>query len=308
VAKVLVIGGNGFIGAHLVDALVIAKHDVTVFDRFSNGGPSYRSTGVRAITGDFLNRAAVRRAVGGNQIVFHLLSTTTPATADADATLDLRTNVIPSVELFEECVSAGVEHVFFASTGGAIYGGTHEGLLDEYAPTLPMSPYAIGKLAIENTLGFFESVHHLRSTSLRLSNPYGPGQRARRGQGLIPIAISAVLEGGPVVRFGDGTMVRDYIYVNDLVEMVVRMVGTTPIYPVYNIGGGRGASVNEVFTLVRRVMERDFAIEVRAVPSTFVQSVVLDSTRYQREFGVVELVPLEEGIRLTYQSLRSKNG
>lgn len=306
-SDVLVIGGNGFIGAHLVALLVAEGFSVTVFDRFSNGLPTYAAPTVRAVAGDFLNRGDVRRAVAGHRLVVHMLSTTTPATAGDDPTVDLRTNVIPTIELLEDCVDAGVDHVYFASTGGAIYGGAQTGVVAEDAPTLPVSPYAIGKLAIENSLRYFQSVHGLASTSMRISNPYGPGQRGRRGQGLIPIAIRAVLAGEPVVRFGDGSMVRDYIYVDDLVEMMLRLIRSTPSHPVYNLGSGIGATVSDVLSLIERVVGRGFAVERRDTPPTFVQRIVLDPSRFRHEFGEVPVTVLEEGIRRTLDDLRAKD-
>ena len=130
-ASILVVGGNGFIGSYVVDALAARGHDVAVFDRFGDSRPRYVATGVEAIAGDFLNVGELRAAVRDREIVLHFLSTTDPASAEDDPTLDIRTNVTSSIELFEICVDEGVQKVYFASTGGAIYGDQDQALFSE---------------------------------------------------------------------------------------------------------------------------------------------------------------------------------
>lgn len=302
-ADTLVLGGSGFIGSHLVDGLVAEGHRVTVFDRFTGGLPPESRPGVVSIAGDFMNREALEAAVAGHDWVFHLLSTTSPATAQADPTLDLRTNVMQSVELLQACVAAGVQHVFFASTGGAIYGPQPQREFSELDPTRPVSPYGIGKLAIENYLRYFSTVHGLSSTSLRISNPYGTRQHPDRKQGFIPIALRSIIEGHPVVQVGDGSMVRDYLYVADLVAMIMKLTRQSPQHDVYNLGSGSGVTVAGVIETMRRVTGVDFAVELRDKPSTFVDHSVLNVDRFVTEFGAVELTPLDEGIRETYTEM-----
>jgi UDP-glucose 4-epimerase len=306
VADVVVLGGNGFIGAHVVDRLVVDGHRVAVFGRPRSAPPRYRSADVTVIEGDFANTADLRAAVRGAEIVIHLLSTTTPASAEADASVDVRTNVIQSIALLESCVEAAVGHVYFASTGGAIYGSQGRSSYAETDPTEPVSPYAIGKLAIEGYLRYFHAVAGLRSTALRISNPYGPGQQSHRRQGFIPIALRAILEGRPMTRYGDGSMVRDYLYVEDLADMFSVLVRRVPERFVYNLGSGLGVTVDEVIDALRRVCDMPFTVEDRPTPVTFVDRVVLDSTRFRSEFGDLELTALDEGIRRTLHAMRAE--
>lgn len=300
VARTLVIGANGFIGSHLVDALSRDGHEVSAFDRFRTDRSNLFHSEAKAIAGDFLSRSDIEKAVAGQDYVFHFLSTTTPATAENDPTFDLRTNVAQTVELLEACVAASVKHFYFASTGGAIYGSQGQSQYFETDRALPISPYGIGKLTIENYLSYFKAKHGLNSTVFRISNPYGGRQRANRKQGLIPIALRQIALGEPVVKLGDGDMVRDYIYVDDLVNMITRVVGRNPRYTVYNVGSGLGHSVSEVLESLRRVTGTNFDIIERPKPATFVDRVVLDTSRFCEEFGQVELTPLDEGIQKTY--------
>lgn len=304
-ARVAVVGANGFIGSHLVDALSAAGHEVRAFDRFSSGQPTFVAPSVELVRGEFLSRADLDSLVEGVDYVFHFLSTTTPATAAADPTLDVRTNLAQSIELFEACVHAGVRHVYYASTGGAIYGNHDRARFRETDASNPVSPYAIGKLAIENYLRYFAVERGLQSTVFRISNPYGTRQHPFRQQGLIPIAISRILAGNPVVQLGDGSMVRDYLYIDDLMRMIMAVVGREPQFDVYNLGSGDGHSVAEVLSTLREVAGIDFAVEIQPVPPTFVDRVVLDVDRFAAEFGPVVATPLVDGVRATYEHMRT---
>lgn len=301
-ADILVIGGNGFLGSHLVDALVVREHRVTVFGMFS-GTSHWVSEGVDIVDGNFLNIADLRRAVHGKQIVVHMLSTTDPATAENDPIVDIRTNILGSVELFQICADEGVEHVYFASSGGTIYGDRDQESFSEEDLTLPVSPYGIGKLAIENYMRFFERKYGLRSTSFRISNPYGTRQNPHKRQGIIPIFLRNILNNKPLTVMGDGTMFRDYIYVKDFANIVATMISTGPSQPVYNVGSGRGTTVNELVDAMVNVTGRHPVIEYRDVPSTYVHGSVLDTTRIQNEFGPFEMTELEVGIQRTWQEI-----
>lgn len=307
VASCLVIGANGFIGSHLVDELVSRGHEVTAFDRFSSQQAAYSALSVRQVAGDFMNQSDVTEAVTGQQFVFHFVSTTTPVTAENDPTLDVRTNIASSIELFQHCVDAEVQKVFFASTGGAIYGNQPLSSVSETVSPLPVSPYAIGKLAIEGYLRYFGTKYGMESISFRISNPYGPRQRANKKQGVIPIFLSRMARGLPLTVYGDGSMVRDYLYVQDAVRMICDTVGRESDEDVYNIGSGVGTSVTDLLDVVRRVTGIDPGIEVKAVPSTFLDRVVLDTGRFRSEFAYDEFVSLEDGIADTWKQLTGES-
>jgi UDP-glucose 4-epimerase len=299
-SRCLVVGANGFIGSHLVDALAAGGHQVTAFDRFSRGAAAFTSSGVTTHVGDFLSHADLREALEGKEYVFHFLSTTSPAVADSEPTLDIRTNISQSVDLFDLCVASGVRKVYFASTGGAIYGDQRDEFFSEVSRTLPVSPYAIGKLAIENYLRYFRTRHALESVSLRISNPFGPRQHARRKQGLIPIALRQIVKNDFVTKYGSGSMTRDYIYVEDVARMIASMPGTDSKHEVYNIGSGIGRTVNQVLDAIRTVTQRDFEVREVPTPATFVERAVLDGSRFASEYGAQRLVTLEDGIERTW--------
>jgi UDP-glucose 4-epimerase len=304
VSRCLIVGANGFIGSLLLDELVSRGHEVTAFDRFTSGTNTFRAKPESRVVGDFMNRADVASALRGQEIVFHLVSTTTPASAENDPTMDLRTNVASSVDLLELCVEAGVKKVYFASTGGAIYGDQAAAKLTERSIPKPISPYAIGKLAIEGYLAYFQRKYGLEYLAFRISNPYGPGQRPDKQQGVIPIFLRQVHRERPLTVFGDGSMVRDYVFVNDVVGMIADTVGSPTKHMLYNIGSGNGTSISELLDVIRDVTGASPIITSAPLPSTFVSKAILDVGRFNEEFGPRELVPLHEGIERTWRAIR----
>lgn len=310
-AETLVLGANGFIGSHLVDALADAGHSVRAFDRYGSKEPIFNENdNVDMFVGDYLNKGDLNSALQGIDYVFHFISTTTPITAENDPTIDIETNIKTSVELFKLCVENDIKKVIFASTGGAIYGNseTQGKPHTEIDRASPVSPYAIGKLAIENYLEYFNRKHGLSSVSLRISNPYGERQPLHRKQGVIPIFLDNIVEGKPLTVYGDGSMIRDYIYVKDMAKMIVGMFDNENAQSLYNIGSGQGSSINELLQLVEKVTDTKPTVVHKDVPPTFVHEVVLDVSRFESDFGKTELTDLEVGMRSTYEYIKAQKG
>lgn len=306
-SKCLVLGANGFIGSHVVDTLVAAGHSVRAFDRFSGGKLNFLAADrVTTCVGDLLNKYDLARALDGVDYVFHFISTTTPITAENDPTIDIVTNIRMSVELFQLCVDAGITRVIYLSTGGAIYGLSPDASNDrrtENDLTLPVSPYAIGKLAVENYLRYFGAKFGLDSVVFRVSNPYGNRQSVTSRQGVIPIFLESVHNNQPITVYGDGTMVRDYIYVQDLAELVVTAFDRGHMHHIYNVGSGVGASVAEVVACVEKVTGVRADVHKVQAPATFVDRIVLDTTRFTDEFGIAAETSLLSGIEATYRAM-----
>lgn len=304
-AKCLVLGANGFIGSHLVDSLCSNGHDVRVFGRFKDNAVRFQQNNkIEAFSGDFLNRNDLKDALQGTEYVFHFISTTTPASSDADPLIDVETNVRMSIELLQECVDNGnIKKVIFASTGGAIYGLNSGESIDEGVTPLPISPYAIGKLTVEHYLRYFETKYGLPSVVFRISNPYGERQPLHSKQGVIPIFLRHIQNHEPITILGDGTMVRDYIYVKDVADIIADVFEQTSSN-LYNLGGGKGTSVNDLVSIIKAVTKEEIKINYMEKPSTFVQDIVLNTDKLRQEFSPKPFVDLEEGISKTWQALK----
>lgn len=311
-ANCLVLGANGFIASHLVDRLVADGHFVRCFDRYRRDHYSFnhddKALGRTEIySGDFLNRSSLYEALDGIEYVFHFISTTNPLVSDSDPLIDIETNIRMSVELFSLCSERDVKKVIFASTGGAIYGNTKPGaILNEDLRPNPISPYGIGKLTIEHYLAYFKQKHNLDSVSIRISNPYGPRQNILSGQGVIPIFLNKIRLGEPVAIYGDGTMVRDYIFIDDLIAMIMPLMETQTQHTLYNIGAGKGQSINDLVKIMEATTGHTVSREYRPTPATFVDSVVLDTTRYANEFGIKPSTTVRKGIEQLWEYVKSE--
>jgi len=305
VANCLVLGADGFLGSHLIDKLVKDGHSVKAFDRFPNGVSRHLNTAlhknVEIFAGDFLNRHDLEAAIQNSQYVFHFISTTNPASSSQDPLIDVDTNIRMSVELLQVCTQANVKKVIFPSTGGAIYGRHSDKPFTEEDRTEPISPYAIGKLTIEGYLRYFHQAHGLDYVIYRVSNPYGERQNVVGSQGAIPIFLNLIRHGRPLTIFGDGSMVRDFIYVQDVAEMITASFAKKNKYPVYNIGSGQAISVNSLIEKLREVTGEPVKVMNLPIRPTDVDTVTLDIKRFQTEYGAREFTNLENGIHTTWE-------
>lgn len=306
-SRIVVFGGGGFIGQHLVRAFAQDNStEVVAFDRFADyikGGehPFTNLPKVSVIAGDFLNRDDVSKALSGADVVFHLVSTTNPMSSSQDPFVDIDTNVRGSIELFQLCVKNGVKKVIFPSSGGTIYGDAGREVIDESAVPQPNSPYGIGKLIIEQYLRYFKRAYGLDYIVYRIANPYGPGQNIFGKQGVIPIFMHRFLVKDPVDVYGDGSMIRDYLYIDDLIQMIVESYDKPNKYNEYNLSSGLGVSINEIFNSIALCAGYEVPKQYLDTPPTFVGKSVLDNTRFAKEFGIKPKIILEQGIKRTWE-------
>ena len=305
----LVLGADGFIGSHLVDVLAAAGHQVRAVDRFKGGAGvnlTQERPNVQLVTGDFLNREDLDAALENIDYVFHFVSTTTPATSAKDPMIDIDTNVRGSVQLMQLCVEHNVKRIIFPSSGGAIYGQDFPRPINEGDATEPVSPYAIGKLTIEGYLRYFQETHNLDHLALRISNPYGVRQNLVGNQGVIPIFLNLIRQGLPLNVFGDGGMIRDYLYITDLIEMIVGIFDKPTKYRTYNLGTGKGLALKDMIEYMKQITGNKVVVNYFPSRPTDVEHVLLDIKRYRKEFGDPELLAIHDGIKKTWDYVLSK--
>lgn len=295
----LVLGGRGFIGSHLVDALLAQGHSVRCFDRphVTPLGDSHLSNpNFELHEGDLVSETDVTEALVGCEICFHLVSTTLPKSSNADPMFDVESNVLGTVRLLTHAVKSGLKKVIFVSSGGTVYGVPMQLPIPETHPTEPACSYGISKLAIEKYLGLFKQLHGLDYTVLRLANPYGERQRTHASQGAVAVFLGKILRGEPVEIWGDGSVVRDYIHVADVVDALLAALEQTTSEHVFNIGAGRGHSLNEVLDTIERVTGR--VADRRYLPGRVfdVPASVLSIERAEQMLGWVPRLEFEQGI------------
>ncbi len=294
----LVLGAGGFIGSHLCRSLAAAGARVHGFGRrplFPDALPAMRYT-----VGEFTDRAALALAVDGAEIVFHLLGGTNPEVSNKDPIADLQINTVASVQLLELCRAAGVRKIVFVSSGGTVYGVPAATPIDEAAATDPISAYGINKLMVEKYLRLYAHLGGPQSVTLRVANPYGPFQSPFRRQGLVAALLETVLAGRPVEIWGDGQVVRDFLYVGDLAEAMVVASQYDGPETVLNVGSGIGRSVLEVVDAVSASLQiRPVSVTHRPARRADVPVNVLDINRIRQATGWQPRTDWMEGLRRT---------
>jgi len=215
--RCLVLGAGGFLGGNLCHALLDRGALVSGFGR-SPPPQALRHPDIAYAVGDMAHPDTLLEAVKGQEIVFHLASSSLPESSNRDPAADLAAGLAANLRLLQICRASGTRKVIFASSGGTVYGMTKSVPIPEDAPTNPISAYGITKLATEKYLRLFHYLHGLDFHALRISNPYGPGQSPFRRQGLVAILLERLLTGKPIEIWGDGEVVRDFVHVNDVVE------------------------------------------------------------------------------------------
>jgi len=206
--------------------------------------------------GDLVSEADVAEALVGCDVCFHLVSTTLPKSSNADPVFDVESNLLGTVRLLSLSVKAGLKKVVFVSSGGTVYGIPKTVPIREDHPTDPLCSYGITKLAIEKYLGLFRELHGLQCSVLRLANPFGERQRTHASQGAVAVFLAKALRGETIEIWGDGSVVRDYIHIDDVVSALLVALEKDTVEHVFNIGSGRGMSLNSVLDAIERVTGR----------------------------------------------------
>jgi len=301
--NVLVLGGNGFIGSHLLDHLRTNGHKVRVFDRQDE---LYRKPQpeVDYYIGDFGNRAMLASALKNIDVVFHLISTTVPKTSNDDPAFDVLSNVVETIYLLEQCVKEHVKKVVFVSSGGAVYGTPSVLPVSEDSPTNPESSYGITKLTIEKYLSLFHRLYGLNYTIMRPSNPYGARQNPFANQGVIAVFLGRIAKGEVLEIWGDGEATKDYISIGDLIDGIYRATFFKVSSRIFNIGSGVGYSVNDLVQIIGEVVDQRFTVLYSAKGIHDVSKIYLDITRAKRELGWEPTTPLDVGIRSVWDFVK----
>lgn len=296
---ILVIGGCGFIGSHIVDQLLRTGFGVRVLSRRSE---AFREQipSVEYFMGSMADDGLLDVALDGSDAVIHAASSMVPQTSNLNPITDITENLISSVQLFQKMRAAEVSKLLFLSSGGTVYGIPRQSPLTEEHPLIPISSYGVVKVAIENYIQMFSALYGMESCILRPSNPYGPRQGRAGLQGVIGAYLTKIARNEPLEVWGDGTVVRDFIYVKDLAELCALSI-RSPITGVFNVGSGLGVPISDIIDSLARVLDRDLDVIHKQGRSFDVPINVLDISKVMQAFNWSPKTSLEEGIKLTWQ-------
>jgi len=305
----LVLGGAGFIGSHIADALILRNHSVRIFDlpNISTRNLRKHIGAVDIMGGDFNNMNDISSALDGIDVVVHLICTTLPGPSNENPAYDVESNVIGTLNLLKEAVSKGVKKIIFASSGGTVYGIPVSLPIPETHQTNPLCSYGITKLMIEKYLALYRNLYSLDYVILRLANPYGERQKTDSVQGAVAVFLGKLLREQTITIWGDGSVARDYFYISDLVSAFIRVIESDTTSNLYNIASGQAISMNEIVSVIQEVTGKNPRVEFTPGRKLDVPVNCLNINQAGEELGWHPQIPLKEGIHRTWTWLQRHN-
>jgi UDP-glucose 4-epimerase len=303
--RILVLGGSGFLGSHIVDKFLAERHDVVVYDLYPE---RFRRSpaGITFYTGDFGNVGALDELIAtGFDAVIHCVSTTTPKSSNESPEFDIQSNVIGTLYLLDICTKRNVGKVVFLSSGGTVYGDIgNKDMVDETHAVRPMCSYGVSKLTIEHYLDVYRHLRGLNYVALRLSNPYGERQSPLRALGALTVFLHKTLKRENVEVWGDGRVTRDFIYVRDVANAVY-LATVNPVSGIFNVGTGTGLSLRDILIEISNVVGREPCVTWLSSRSFDVPRIVLDATRLKKATNWNCHTGLQDGMAITAEWLRT---
>jgi UDP-glucose 4-epimerase len=298
--NILVTGGAGFIGSHIVDRLVAAGHKVAIVDNLATGRRdlAHPQAALHVVDIRDPQLQPVVAAVGPD-VVVHAAAQVSVSHSVSDPLGDASVNVLGTISLLEQCRRAGVRRVVYISTGGAAYGDTDVIPTPETHPARAVSPYGISKVTAERYIDLWRELWGGEGVVLRLANVYGPRQNAEGEAGVVAIFTQRALRGQPCIVNGDGEQTRDFVFVTDVADAVARAIDSPDGHGTFNISTGRETSVNELVSGLRGTMAAEFTVQYGPARPGEQRRSALDPREAARRLGWKALVPLAEGLRQT---------
>lgn len=299
--RILVTGGAGFIGSHIVDALIDRGHRVTVLDNLSSGQEDNLNRRAKFIKGDITSQKKLESVFKRVQpeAIFHLAAQINVRASVENPLLDAECNIMGSLRLIDLAQKTGVKKFIFASTGGAMFGDEAHYPATEEEPMTPLSPYGLAKAGVEEYLRFYHRVYGLPYVALRYGNVYGPRQNPHGEAGVIAVFTSAMLEGRTPTINGDGEQTRDYVYVGDVVKANIAALDSELTEGTFHIGTGQETTVNEIFRLINWQFGKAFEAVHGPEKEGEVKRSVLNIAKAETILGWKPEVTIAEGITAT---------
>lgn len=304
----ILLGAAGFIGTNLALQLSkIADNMITVVDKDESYFTNLKKMSppdIKIIGSDMTVSTDFEKILDGQDIVYHLVSTTVPTTSNKAIPDEISANVLMTSYLLEACVRKKVKKIVFLSSGGTVYGKEAQCPLNEDTPTNPITSYGLQKIAIEKLIYLYNYMYGLDYRIIRLSNPYGPYQRPNGVLGAVTTFTYKALRDEQITVYGDGSVVRDFIYIDDAINGITKIVNGNSVYKTFNLGCGYGTSIKEVLETIEMTLRKKLDIHYTEIRKVDVPVNYLDITRFESQFGNLNPISLERGITRTAEFMK----
>jgi len=304
IKKCLVLGGSGFIGSHLVERLVASGYKVRVLARHIQKNKldvdNKKESNIEFFSADFTNESDLEMALNDVDYVFHLVSTTTPKHSNENPIHDIEMNLIGTIKLLDLIKLKKDIKLVFISSGGTVYGIPEETPIAEKHSTKPICSYGITKLAIEKYLYLYNYLYGLDYVVLRVSNPYGEKQNPDSSQGVIAVFMLRLLKDQPIQIWGDGSVARDFIYIDDVISAIIAAMNSSSVERVFNIGSGIPVDINEIIKSIEVVSDKLSNIEYMEGRKLDVPVNCLDISLAVKHLGWTPQTQLLDGLKKTW--------
>ena len=295
--NILITGGSGFLGHNVILTLRAAGYSVKCLDRYE--ADFLRENNVEFLSGDISEKNLIEQSLKDVDIVIHMACTILPQMSNSDPYFDMMTNVGGTLNLLDAAVKNNVKKVVFLSSGGTVYGCPQFTPITEEHPTNPTCSYGISKLMVEKYLRLYRELYGLASCAVRLANPYGRFQRVKSAQGVIPVFCYKALKGEEIQIWGDGNVRRDFIYVDDVAEAILRVLKTEGLPPELNIGSGIATSLNELLKEITVICNKKLKVKYMEKRGFDVPVSVLNISKAETVLGWHPVICLRDGLKKT---------
>lgn len=306
--NVILLGAAGFIGTNItLELLKNSDNQITLVDRsktFFTSIIKMNLKNVKIVESQFDIDVNFDSLLSGQDVVYHLVSTTVPTTSNQHIPQELTANVVMTSLLLEACIRNKIKKVVFISSGGTVYGKEGRCPLSENNLTYPISSYGVQKLTIEKLLYLYNHMYGLDYRVIRLANPYGPYQRPNGVLGVVTTFTYKALIGEEITVYGDGSVVRDFIYIGDAVRAIKNIVDGENKYRTFNLGSGYGTSIKEVIDTIQESLKIGVKVKYKKAREVDVPINYLDISRYEKAYGKLQPISLNEGINKTADFLK----
>lgn len=300
--RIGVLGASGFIGRNLLNSLAALDAKVVCLSRTK---PTNITTNASWLTGGYNDTIILEEFLNNCDIIYHLIGSASPSLVQSDKIGDINESVIPNIKMLDACARLGNKCLIYISSGGTIYGSQNKLPINEDASTNPISAYGINKLTVEKYINMYSVEGKIKSNIIRLSNPYGPYQGQNKNQGFLGVCLKKHVEDQEIEIWGDGSTIRDYVYISDVIDALIKLGNPDYNGHILNLASGIGYTQKQIISEIENVVGQKLKVKYIPAKSHDVSANVLDTTKLKNLIKWDANTSLKDGIKHTLDWLNS---